>query len=52
VAEPGDHADLSSAMRLLHGFDPMIREAMGDSGRSTTWTRCRLGSAARRCRAW
>jgi glycosyltransferase involved in cell wall biosynthesis len=33
VAEPGDHADLSSAIRLLHGFDPMVREAMGRFGK-------------------
>jgi glycosyltransferase involved in cell wall biosynthesis len=33
VAPPGDPAELSSAMRLLHGFNPQIREAMGRFGR-------------------
>jgi glycosyltransferase involved in cell wall biosynthesis len=33
VAPPGDPAELSSTMRLMHGFNPLVREAMGHFGR-------------------
>ncbi|WP_051703845.1 glycosyltransferase family 4 protein [Glycomyces sp. NRRL B-16210] len=47
VARPGDPCELSSAMRLLHGFGPQIREAMGRNGREFYMERmsARVGSA-------
>nr|WP_277605499.1 glycosyltransferase family 4 protein [Glycomyces sp. L485] len=47
VTAPGDPAELSSAMRSLHGFDPRTREAMGRIGREFYMDRmsARVGSS-------